>query len=124
QLHTIRQEVLDPEIGKAEAATRGLEASGLRNEPIVQIAAVQCTHHSEPLWICDALRDEMIDARHYVLVVGFAPRVDDHPLTRFAVPGATARHRKQHGESRTRQRFGRIRIDLRYEVHKLREQSV
>ena len=47
-----------------------------------------------------------------------------HPLASFAVAGAAARHGKEDGVARARHCRGRIRIDLRHEVHELRKQAV
>ena len=68
--------------------------------------------------------DQVIDAGHDVLVVALAPRVDDRALARLAVSGAAARHRKQHRVAEAGHAACRIRIDLRHEVHELREQPV
>src|SRR5207237_7637846 len=77
-----------------------------------------------PLRIRDALRNEVIHTGHYVLIVGLTPGVHDHPLARFSVTSAAARHGKQHGKSRARHCFSRIWINLRHKVHELWKQSI
>ena len=94
------------------------------DDPVRHVAAVRRAHDAEPIGIGDALRDQVIDAGHDVLVVALAPRVDDRPLARLAVSGAAARHRKQHRVAEAGHRRGRIRIDLRHEVHELRKEAV
>src|ERR1051326_1099362 len=86
------------QVADAGRGNRGLEASGLRYDPVGHESAVAAAGNVEMIAIDVGVGGEyVIDAGHQVLVIAAAPVVDASVGEFLAVAGAAARIDREHG---------------------------